>query len=117
MKTADLYDDYGDLLQVVAPAFASYGARRAFSGQITTLKLFEDNTMVRETLSQPGDGRVLIVDGGGSLRCALLGDQLAQLAVETRQKMKQVASQAMGEYIDYFTEPIWERGEEESEEE
>lgn len=82
MKTADLYDDYGDLLQVVTPAFANYGARHAFSGQITTLKLFEDNTLVRETLSQSGDGKVLVVDGGGSLRCALLGDQLAQLAVE-----------------------------------
>lgn len=82
MKTADLYDDYGEQLQVVTPAFANYGARRSFGGQITTLKLFEDNTLVRETLNQPGVGKVLVVDGGGSLRCALLGDQLAQLAVE-----------------------------------
>lgn len=82
MKTADLYDDYGEQLQVVAPGFGNYGARSAFSGQITTLKLFEDNTLVRETLNQPGVGKVLIVDGGGSLRCALLGDQLAQLAVD-----------------------------------
>lgn len=82
MKTADLYDEYGDQLQVVTPAFVNYGARHAFSGQITTLKLFEDNTLVRETLSQAVSGKVLVVDGGGSLRCALVGDQLAQLAVD-----------------------------------
>jgi regulator of ribonuclease activity A len=82
MKTADLYDGYGEQLQVAAPAFTNYGARREFSGQITTLKIFEDNTLVRETLNQPGVGKVLVVDGGGSLRCALLGDQLAQLAVD-----------------------------------
>ncbi len=82
MKTADLYDVYGEQLQVAVPAFESYGAQHAFSGQITTLKLFEDNTLVRETLNQPGVGKVLVVDGGGSLRCALLGDQLAKLAVD-----------------------------------
>ncbi len=82
MKTADLYDNYGEQLQVAAPAFVNYGGRNAFSGWIVTLKLFEDNTLVRETLEQPGAGKVLVVDGGGSLRCALLGDQIAQLAVD-----------------------------------
>ncbi len=82
MKTADLYDDYGEQLQVAAPTFVNYGGRRAFSGRIATLKLFEDNTLLRETLNQPGAGKVLVVDGGGSLRCALLGDQMAQLAVD-----------------------------------
>ena len=83
--TADLLDKHEDLLhagrvQIAAPVFRSYGGRQSFSGVITTLKLFEDNSLVRKALEQPGDGCVLVVDGGGSLRCALVGDQLAQLA-------------------------------------
>ncbi len=81
MKTADLYDQYGEQLQVAEPKFHNYGGRRNFHGQITTLKLFEDNSLIREALSQSGDSRVLVVDGGGSLRCALLGDQLARLGM------------------------------------
>jgi len=60
--------------------FQSYGGRPEFSGQIVTLKLFEDNSLVRELLAGSGDGKVLLIDGGGSLRCALVGDQLAILA-------------------------------------
>ena len=60
--------------------FRSYGGRPEFSGQIVTLKLFEDNSLVRELLAGSGDGTVLLIDGGGSLRCALVGDQLAILA-------------------------------------
>lgn len=82
-KTPDLCDQFesalGNTLHVVAPMFQSYGARPSFSGQITTLKLFEDNTLVRDVLGTPGQGKVLVIDGGGSLRCALLGDQLALL--------------------------------------
>lgn len=70
----------GKTLRVVAPMFKTYGQRHRFSGRIRTLKIFEDNTLVREMLAQPGQGRVLVVDGGGSLRCALVGDQLAVLA-------------------------------------
>lgn len=70
----------GNSLHVVAPLFQPYGARLRFSGQIVTLKIFEDNSLVREVLGQPGKGKVLVVDGGGSLRCALVGDQLAVLA-------------------------------------
>lgn len=70
----------GTTLQVVAPMFQCYGARPRFFGQIVTLKIFEDNSLVREVLGQPGKGKVLVVDGGGSLRCALVGDQLAVLA-------------------------------------
>ena len=87
-QTADLLDaheDQGTLpagtLQVVAPMFRSYGGHAAFGGAISTLKLLEDNSLVRSALAQPGHGRVLVVDGGGSLRCALVGDQLAELAV------------------------------------
>ncbi len=83
MKTADLYDQYGEQLQVAAPEFKDYGGRRGFHGEITTLKLFEDNSLMRETLGQRGDARVLVVDGGGSLRCALLGDQLARLGMDS----------------------------------
>ncbi|RLA37664.1 MAG: putative 4-hydroxy-4-methyl-2-oxoglutarate aldolase, partial [Gammaproteobacteria bacterium] len=77
--TADLYDSHGDALQVAAPVFRDYGGRRRFHGPVATLKVYEDNSLVRETLGQPGEGRVLVVDGGGSLRCALLGDNLAQM--------------------------------------
>lgn len=85
--TADLLDANeagvsAGTLHVVAPMFRSYGGRAAFGGPISTLKLFEDNSLVRTVLSQPGSGRVLVVDGGGSLRCALVGDQLAELAVK-----------------------------------
>lgn len=80
--TTDLCDAHADKLRVAAPIFHSYGGKTAFHGPVATLKLFEDNGLVRQTLDQPGDGRVLVIDGGGSLRCALLGDQLAALAVE-----------------------------------
>ncbi len=81
IQTADLCDAHEDKLAVVAPMFASYGGRSAFGGPITTLKLFEDNSLVRKVLEGPGAGRVLVIDGGASMRCALVGDQLAELAV------------------------------------
>jgi regulator of ribonuclease activity A len=81
-QTADLCDQHEGKVRVVAPMFRSYGGRRAFHGPIATLKLFEDNSLVRKALESAGDGRVLVVDGGGSLRCALVGDQLAQLGVK-----------------------------------
>lgn len=79
-KTADLCDQYVEQVQVAQPIFQNYGAVHEFAGQIATVKVFEDNALVRATLAEPGNGRVLVVDGGGSLRCALVGDQLAQLA-------------------------------------
>ncbi|BEV70553.1 MULTISPECIES: ribonuclease E activity regulator RraA [unclassified Paludibacterium] len=80
--TTDLCDAQPDKVQVLEPLFRAYGGRTRFGGQMVTLKLFEDNALVRSTLSEPGRGRVLVVDGGGSLRCALLGDQLGELAVQ-----------------------------------
>lgn len=82
--TADLCDKYeaelnSGQLQVLEPMFRSYGGKRDFHGPIVTLKLFEDNSFVRKALEQPGSGRVLVIDGGGSLRRALVGDQLAAL--------------------------------------
>jgi regulator of ribonuclease activity A len=68
------------VLAVLPPVFQSFGKRAAFSGQAATLKVFEDNVLVRSTLETPGNGRVLVVDGGGSLRCALVGGNLGILA-------------------------------------
>ena len=80
IKTTDLCDDHADELRVLAPIFGDYGGRHAFSGPIQTVKTFEDNSQVREVLETAGEGRVLVVDGSGSLRCALMGDQLAAKA-------------------------------------
>lgn len=82
--TADLCDAHSEdeHFQIAEPLFKSYGANPAFCGQITTLKVFEDNILVRQTLEEKGDNRVLVVDGGGSHRCALLGSNLARLAVD-----------------------------------
>lgn len=81
LRTADICDQHGDRLHVAEPIFTRYGAAAAFSGEMATLKVFEDNSLVRELLAEQGRGRVLVVDSGGSLRCALLGDRLGELAV------------------------------------
>ncbi len=78
-STTDLCDAHPEA-QVCDPVFRSFGGRPAFSGPITTLKVFEDNSLVREAVQQPGEGRVLVVDGGGSLRCGLFGGNLAVAA-------------------------------------
>lgn len=67
-------------LSVLPPVFQKFGKRTAFAGPAKTLKVFEDNVLVRATLETPGDGQVLVVDGGGSLRCALVGGNLGVLA-------------------------------------
>ena len=81
-STADLYDEYSENVQVALPMFNDYGKNKKFYGLISTLKVHEDNTLVRMALEQQGQGRVLVVDGGGSLRCALVGDLLAQLGID-----------------------------------
>jgi regulator of ribonuclease activity A len=78
LATADICDAHD--VEVAEPIFRDFGQRLAFGGAIATLKLFEDNSLVRAALEKPGNGRVLVVDGGGSLRCALVGDRLATLA-------------------------------------
>ncbi len=80
--TTDLCDDHGESVIVLEPMFRGFGGNRRFCGPIATLKLFEDNALVRTVLSEPGGGRVLVVDGGGSLRCALLGDMIGEDAVK-----------------------------------
>jgi len=79
--TTDLSDAHPEA-QVCEPLFADFGGRLAFHGAIKTLKVFEDNALVRATLETPGEGRVLVVDGGGSLRCALVGGMLGELGVK-----------------------------------
>jgi regulator of ribonuclease activity A len=79
VKTTDLCDRHGDEVAVAAPGLRGFGARAVFGGEIATVRVLEDNAPVRQLLSEPGWGRVLVVDGGGSLRCALVGDQLAAL--------------------------------------
>lgn len=76
----DLCDAHADQVQVADPMFRSFGGRGAFGGPIRTVKCFEDNSLVAERVREPGQGAVLVVDGGGSRRCALVGDNLAQLA-------------------------------------
>lgn len=82
LLTTDLCDAHEGKVRVVAPMFRSYGGRKAFCGPLATLKLFEDNGLVRKALESAGNGRVLVIDGGGSLRRALVGDQLAALGVK-----------------------------------
>jgi RraA family protein len=67
-------------VQIVDPIFRDFGGNIRFSGQVETVKCFENNPLVRKALEQQGKGRVLVVDGGGSLRCALLGDNIAEMA-------------------------------------
>ncbi|MDP2225851.1 MAG: ribonuclease E activity regulator RraA [Moraxellaceae bacterium] len=80
--TCDLCDEHPDAVSVCEPMFASFGGRETYGGQIETVKCHEDNSRVKEMLATPGKGRVLVVDGGGSLRCALLGDMIGESAVQ-----------------------------------
>ena len=79
--TPDLCDLHADTIGIAQPVFRAYGGRDFFGGRIATVRCLDDNSKVREQLARPGEGRVLVVDGGGSLRRALLGDVLAAQAV------------------------------------
>ena len=80
--TADLYDEYEEKLQIASPMFNDYGGNLKFCGPASTVRVFEDNSLVRAALEEPGEGRVLVIDGGASLKCALLGDMLVELGKE-----------------------------------
>lgn len=80
--TADHCDEHGDALQVCEPLFEAYGGRRAFSGPVSTVRCFEDNSRVREAVESPCAGGVLVIDGGGSRRRALFGGNLGAAAVK-----------------------------------
>ncbi len=80
VSTADLCDQLGDSLRVMPPRLQDFGGSTSFHGPITTLRVLEDNALVRTVLSERGAGRVLVIDGGGSVRTALVGGKLGQLA-------------------------------------
>lgn len=82
LKTADLCDDHADALRIAELPFRDLGGRRTFHGAIQTIKAFEDNSLVREAVATPGHGKVLVIDSGGSMRRAMLGDLLAKKAVD-----------------------------------
>ncbi len=79
-QVADLCDEFIDEIQIAEPVLNSYGGRSAFGGQVAVVKVFEDNILVKQRLEQEGRDRVLVVDGGGSKRCALMGDRVAAMA-------------------------------------
>ena len=81
-QTADLCDRFAAELQVGELVLRDYGGKRRFAGQIATIKCFEDNSRVRDLVAEKGRGRVLVIDAGGSMRRAVLGDMLAQQAVD-----------------------------------
>lgn len=81
-KTADLCDDHEGGISVAQPIFKDYGGNISFCGKISTVKCFEDNSLAREALKSPGEGQVLVIDGGGSMRRALVGDLLAQAGAD-----------------------------------
>ncbi len=78
--TADLCDEFGPQVRVAEPLFRDWGGAPSFAGPIETVRVLEDNALVRETLEMHGRGRALVVDGAGSLRTALVGGKLAALA-------------------------------------
>ena len=77
----DICDRYPDEISVFEPVFRDFGGKHRFCGEVVTIKCFEDNSLVAEIVREPGHGRIIVVDGGGSLRRALLGDLLAAAAV------------------------------------
>ena len=79
--TPDLCDEYPEV-EVLEPMFNNFGGKESFGGEIVTIKCHEDNSLVKEQVGMPGNGKVMVVDGGGSLRNALLGDMLAEKAAE-----------------------------------
>lgn len=77
--TADLVDDIGDAVRSCDTQFSQFGGRSEFAGPISTVRCFQDNALLKSVLSEPGDGRVLVIDGSGSLHTALVGDVIAEL--------------------------------------
>lgn len=80
-NTSELCNMYADLVDVLEPIFSNYGGRNSFGGQVVTIKCFENNGLIQQILSTPGEGKVLVIDGGGSTRRALIDIDLAELAL------------------------------------
>ncbi|WP_163134033.1 MULTISPECIES: ribonuclease E activity regulator RraA [Agarivorans] len=81
-NTSELCDLYADTVDVVEPMFASYGGKNAFGGEITTIKCFENAGLIAQVVQESGTGRVLLIDGGGSLRRALVDESIAETAAD-----------------------------------
>jgi regulator of ribonuclease activity A len=81
LSTSDLYDEHAAVAQTCETQFRSFGGVAAFTGRIATVRCLEDNVLVKQRVAEPGEGRVLVVDGGGSFRCALVGDNVAGTAL------------------------------------
>ncbi|MBE0366588.1 ribonuclease E activity regulator RraA [Pseudoalteromonas sp. MMG013] len=81
-STSDLCDHFADVVDVLEPMFINFGGQTAFCGRIKTIKCFENNELIRSTLEQDGSDTILLIDGGGSTRRALIDIDLAELAVE-----------------------------------
>ncbi|SEB67953.1 regulator of ribonuclease activity A [Paramicrobacterium humi] len=82
VSTADLWDERGHELASIPLDWHDFGGKAAFSGPARTVRCLEDNVVLKSVVSEPGDGAVLVVDGGGSLRTALLGDMIAKIAID-----------------------------------
>jgi regulator of ribonuclease activity A len=82
LSVPDICDTFPDDVRVLEPLFRNYGGRLKFSGEIVTVECHEDNSLVKETIRTEGRGRIIVVDGGASMRCALLGDMLAAMALD-----------------------------------
>ena len=80
-STCDISDKLHPEVQYLEPIYKSYGVKTSFSGRIVTIKCFEDNSLVEEALKQDGKDSVLIIDAGGSMNCAMLGDKRAADAI------------------------------------
>jgi len=81
ISTPDLCDAHPDKVRILKPVFKNYGAKTSFGGEVVTIKCFEDNSRVKENAGMPGNGKVMVVDGGGSLNKALLGDLITETAM------------------------------------
>jgi regulator of ribonuclease activity A len=78
--TADLYDQHGEALASCDTQFRQFGARPRFQGQVVTVRSHEDNALLKQVVSEPGHGKVVVVDADGSVHCAMLGDKMAAVA-------------------------------------
>lgn len=80
--TADLYDEYAERLEVCSSQLHQFGQVRQFRGAITTVMSYEDNVLLKQVVNEPGEGRVIVVDTQGSLRVAMIGDNMARRAAD-----------------------------------
>ncbi|MDH2416105.1 ribonuclease E activity regulator RraA [Nocardioides sp. CER19] len=82
IPTADLYDEHGDALHSCDTQFRQFGPKSRFQGEIVTVRSHEDNALLKKVVSEPGHGKVVVVDAGGSVHCAMMGDKMAQIAAD-----------------------------------